>query len=439
MNNTFNEVSILLFRQDLRIDDNPALYYAAKTGKIIAVYILDEKNNIGGASRWWLYQSLKSLAKSLKDNYQAELYLFQGDSAQIINSLCKKYSVTNIFCNKIYDPNWDIVLHSEHLKKINIKTHEFNSNLLHEPFMVNNESGGHYKVFTPFWKKLQTLEIRNCFPRPQASFMKIEENTNLEKINILPENNWHDKFNGLWQVGEKNALIKLDNFIESKVNLYKNNRDVFSENSTSLLSPHLAFGEISPVTIWHKVRKNINNEGETCFLSEIAWREFSYYLLYHFPELPRKCWNSKYDNFPWQYNQKLFDSWKEGKTGYPLVDAGMKQLWQTGWMHNRARMVTASFLVKNLLIPWQIGAAWFWDCLVDADIASNSASWQWVAGCGADAAPFFRIFNPELQQQRFDPKEKYIKQWTDTKQISFKIVDFPMSRNKALAALKSLP
>lgn len=417
--------SIMWFTKDLRLYDNPALFYSAGEGPIIPVYVFD-KSKVGEASRWWLHNSLEKLQKEIKIN------IFAGKAEEVLMELCQKYSIFSIYYNRTYEYELD---HRKFSEK-GIKLYEFNGNLLHEPELLLNDQDTNYKVFTPFWKKLQSLVIRTPFPKPK----QIDIAKNIlpgAEVNILPENGWYHKLEDLWQVGEEEALRKLDDFVENNLISYKINRDYCALKSTSLLSPHLAHGEISPVTIWHKLLNYPRSEGAICFQSELGWREFSYYQLHYNPDLSYAPQNKKFLNYPWQYDKKLFSAWTKGETGFDLVDAGMKQLWNTGWMHNRIRMITASFLVKNLLIPWQEGAKWFMNCLVDADIASNSASWQWVAGCGADAAPFFRIFNPELQKEKFDPQGKYIQRYLGSSK-HLKIIDYNNSRKRALDLLKSL-
>lgn len=404
------------FRQDLRITDNPALNEASKQGNVFPIYILDDHNpkdfKMGSASRCWLHYSLQDLDRNLKNN----LNYFMGNPQDIILDLVKKHSIDSVIWNRCYEP-WQVSRDKKikmKLKSINVNVKTFNGSLLWEPWDILKKDGTPYKVFTPFYKKgCQSL------PSPKVPLnkpYKLEtkripfNNTTVKSLNLLPKHSWHEKIKDSWSFGEANAKKRLQAFLRSGIHDYKEGRNYPNKNNVSLLSSHIHFGEISPNQIWHSVNKfsNINSDH---FLSELGWREFSYNLLFHFPDLPNKNLQPKFNKFKWNKSNKLLKSWQQGKTGYPLIDAGMRELWQTGYMHNRIRMVVASFLVKNLLLHWKHGEKWFWDCLVDADLANNCASWQWVAGCGADAAPYFRIFNPVLQSKKFDADAFYIRKW----------------------------
>ena len=410
-----SEISIIWFRKDLRISDNPALTEASKSSKILCVYINDEeyleyKN--GSASNLWLNLSLDQLNKSLKGN----LNYYTGDARIIITELIRKYNVTSVHWNRCYEPD-RIKIDTEVksiLKGLQINANSYNGSLLWEPWDVLKSDGSAYKVFTPYYKNgcLKVKAPRDLIPAPKiGKFIK-----DSIKDKFVPKNLWQEKMLKHWEVGQEAALEKLDNFINNGIKNYKEGRNFPSCDNISRLSPHIHFGEISPNQAWHYAKdcidapgyKNIDTEN---FLTELAWREFSYYLLYHFPELPYKNFQEKFDKFPWVNNNEHIDSWKNAMTGFPIIDAGIRELWETGYMHNRVRMIVGSFLVKNLLLDWRIGAEWFNDCLFDADLASNSASWQWIAGSGADAAPYFRIFNPVLQAQRFDPEGDYIRKF----------------------------
>jgi len=404
------------FRQDLRLSDNPALFEAAKNGEVLPIYILDDENSneykMGGASRVWLQYALDSLNKSL----DGKLKFFKGDAKKIIPQVIKDSGAGAIYWNRCYEP-WRISRDQEikhALKDAITEVETFNGSLLFEPWEALKDNGDPYKVFTPFYKKNyfnsspreplkkpENLKISQCEIKSEA----------LESLRLLPKTRWDDGIIKGWNISEEGAKERLHSFLDSGIQDYKNGRNFPATNNNSRLSPYLHFGQISPNQIWHSARFYELNENIENFCVELAWREFSFNLLYHFPELPRKNLQSKFDNFPWRDAPELLEKWQKGETGYPIVDAGMRELWQTGFMHNRVRMIVGSFLVKNLLIHWHEGEKWFWNCLVDADLASNSASWQWIAGCGADAAPYFRIFNPTTQGQRFDANGEYTKKY----------------------------
>ena len=418
---TNEDIIIFWFRQDLRIVDNPGLSKSLKSDKVLPIYILDDINSndfaMGAASRWWLHNSLRELNKNL-DN---KLSLYKGDPLEILESLSSRFNIKGIFWNRCYEP-WRI----ERDKKIKSKFIEkdiivetFNSALLWEPWEILKSDNTPYKVFTPYYRKgcLMSEAPRKPLSAPNLNtlFEDKENILQLDDLNLLPRIKWYKEMEKLWEPGEKGAHKKLESFLSDGLLGYKEGRNFPSKKNVSQLSAHMHFGEISPNQVWHraKLKKDLPRIEKDLdhFLSELGWREFSYNLLFHFPELPRENLQKKFDNFPWIDNEILFDKWKKGLTGYPIVDAGMRELWQTGYMHNRVRMIVGSFLVKNLLLHWHKGEKWFWDCLIDADLASNSASWQWVAGSGADAAPYFRIFNPILQGKRFDPDGSYIKKF----------------------------
>ncbi|WP_026374897.1 cryptochrome/photolyase family protein [Aestuariibacter salexigens] len=410
---------IVWFRQDLRITDNPALHYAAQQGEIIPVYIQDEHApeyaQLGGASKWWLHQSLQALASSLDEN----LLLFSGDIKVVLEKLLKASGATQIVWNRCYEP-WQIARDTElksWLKKREVEVKSFNASLLWEPMRVLKKDGTPYKVFTPYYRKgcLNAESPRYPVGRPETmAFTNVDvESKTLEALELLPTINWYADMQALWQPGEEGAAQRLSEFLQDRVSGYRDNRNFPATTGTSTLSPYLHFGEISPNQVWYaaldRFKGSMDNQGLDTFLSELGWREFSYYLLFHFPDIQHKNFNSKFDQFPWRTDNDSLIAWQRGNTGVPIVDAGMRELWKTGYMHNRVRMIVGSFLVKNLLIDWREGERWFWDCLLDADMASNSASWQWVAGSGADAAPYFRIFNPVLQGEKFDKQGEYVK------------------------------
>lgn len=413
------EIAILWFRQDLRLLDNPALIHSCNSGyKIIPVYILDDEDagawKMGGASRWWLHHSLHSLNNDL-DGY---LNTYKGCAADIIPTLARQYNAAAVFWNRCYEP-WRV----ERDKKIKttlttqgIIAESFNASLLWEPWETRKGDGTAYKVFTPFYKNC----LENVHP-PRApdnkpkliNFHPQKPENSIKALGLMPEIPWYTSIENFWQIGESAAHNRLSDFLETGLKGYAELRNRPDLDHVSRQSPHLHFGEISVRTLWYSVRQyaaahHLEKDADI-FCSELGWREFSHMLLYDHPDLPEQPLNKKFENYPWRKNADHFRAWTQGKTGIPIVDAGMRQLWQTGWMHNRVRMIVASLLVKNIGVPWQDGAQWFWDTLVDADLANNSASWQWVAGCGADAAPYFRIFNPVTQGEKFDPQGDYVR------------------------------
>lgn len=413
--------AIVWFKQDLRLTDNPAFFEAcSKHTKVIPLYILDGKNSaLGPAQAWWLHHSLNALEDSLNKKLGLKLILRKGNPLEIILELVHLLSIKNVYWNRSYEP--EIIERDKKikfkLKKLDVNVLSFNASLFNEPWTIKNKSGDFFKVFTPYWRTCK----QNLVNQPLKELSQQPNNVDIMSDDIdtwqlLPDINWACKFHDFWTPGEQGAQQRLDEFISCNLQEYNINRNFPEKQATSRLSPHLHFGEISPWTILRaielaKIKPNCNLTATESFLSELGWREFSYYLLYHIPSLPHKNVKNEFDTFPWNKDESLFQCWKQGMTGYPIVDAGMRELWATGYMHNRVRMITASFLTKDLLIDWRLGAAWFLNTLVDADLANNSASWQWVAGCGADAAPYFRIFNPILQSRKFDPNGNYIRRW----------------------------
>ena len=409
------------FRQDLRLSDNPALDSAAQYETLIPIYILDEVNSgefkMGAASKWWLHQSLTKLNESL----DGKLLVYQGNPHEILNKLIEEQEVSYVTWNRCYEP-WRIDRDKEikrNFEDKNVAVESFSASLLWEPWTISKDDGTPYRVFTPFYKKgcLNSEEPRLPAGKVDLSNLYSEDlsSDSITDLNLLPTIKWYKNFEQEWNPGEIGAEQNLNSFLDSGLLNYKEGRNFPSQEFVSRLSPHLHFGEISPNEVWYraKTKEGISGIEKSLahFHSELGWREFSYYLLYHFPDLPNKNFQEKFDIFPWQENEEFLALWQKGNTGYPIVDAGMRELWQTGYMHNRLRMIVGSFLVKNLLIDWRFGERWFWDCLVDADLASNSASWQWVAGSGADAAPYFRIFNPITQGLKFDPEGEYTKKY----------------------------
>ncbi len=404
------------FRQDLRLADNPALCAAAQRGEVLPIYILDDDSAgdwaLGAASRVWLHHSLTALNHSLG----GRLSIYRGKPLDILQRLIQQFEVSAIFWNRCYQP-WQIQRDSaikKSLKTAGINVQSFNANLLWEPWTVLKADGTPYKVFTPYYRKgcLHSASPAQPMPTPQHLHCRRDDGAlPLEALALLPTIAWHTGIEQHWAMGEAAAAEKLTQFIEAGLSDYRHGRDFPAQYTTSNLSPHLRFGEISPRQIWQALQAYPDDDNRDTFYSELAWREFAYYLLYHQPALTHANLQAKFNHFPWLEDSQALRAWQRGQTGIPLVDAGMRELWQTGTMHNRVRMVAGSFLVKNLRQHWRHGQRWFWDCLVDADLASNSAGWQWVAGCGVDAAPYFRIFNPATQGQKFDPTGDYIRRY----------------------------
>jgi len=413
-------IALVWFRQDLRCYDNPAFASACNQHEvIIPLYIYDEQAlPIKGAQKWWAHHSLSALQKKLQE-HGLPLVLRRGNSSELLVQLVSEYNIDAVYWNRCYEPA--AIARDKSIKAMlknqGINVVSSNGSLLNEPWEIKNKSGDYFKVFTPFWKHcLQHISVLQPFinqGNPQSIDVPSDQ---LTDWNLLPKLNWAAEFGQHWQPGEEGAQKKLEAFIENGLQGYKGARDFPALDATSKLSPHLHFGEISPWQIQRAVdcaaqNKEIDFGSIERFLAELGWREFSYYLLYHFPTLPEANFKSQFDAFSWNNDAELLKCWQKGLTGFPIVDAGMRELWRTGYMHNRVRMIAASFLIKDLLIDWRLGAAWFSTTLVDADLASNSASWQWVAGSGADAAPYFRIFNPVLQSEKFDPNGEYIRRW----------------------------
>ncbi len=443
--------ALFWFRQDLRLHDNTALNAAIAAGfDILPIFILDDDSagewKRGAASRWWLHESLLALNASL----DGKLSVFKGRADDILNQLIKTHDIKAVFWNRCYEP-WRIARDKaikETLKSIGIPAHTFKDSLLWEPWEALKEDGTPYRVFTPFYSK--GCHGRSA-PLPPASLPHIPESVqagtslSIDALELLPKIEWYHGMKAQWQPGENGARKKFEDFLKTGLNRYKEGRDRPDLTNVSALSPHLHFGEISIRQVWQRTRQVAASEGlekdADKFCAELGWREFSYNLLYHFPTLPREPLQARFQHFPWEDNQAYLKAWQQGRTGIPIVDAGMRQLYQTGWMHNRVRMIVASVLVKNMLIHWHEGENWFWDCLVDADLANNAASWQWVSGCGADAAPYFRIFNPVTQGEKFDPHQAYIKKWVPefgTSNYPPPIIDLKETRERALSAFEKI-
>ena len=417
---------IVWFRQDLRLADNPALDAALRSGApVVPVYILDDvapgEWRMGGANRWWLHHSLTALAADLVKR-GSRLILRRGPAGPMLDQLLAETGAETVLWNRLYEP-WATARDGAIKGQIaarGLTAESFNAGLLFEPWTVKTGSGGPYKVFTPFWKACLAkgappLPLKA--PKALAAPKAWPASDALASWTLRPvQPDWAGGLRDAWTPGEAGALARLDGFLKEALTDYHDMRNRPDMDGSSRLSPHLHFGEIGPRQIWHRVQAlsdagKVSATSAATYLKEIGWREFSYHLLFHFPSLPQAPLQESFAAFPWRTDEAALAAWQRGRTGYPIVDAGMRQLWATGWMHNRVRMIVGSFLVKHLLLPWQAGEAWFWDTLVDADLASNAASWQWIGGCGADAAPYFRVFNPMLQGAKFDPKGEYVAAW----------------------------
>jgi len=439
--------TIVWLRDDLRVSDNPALVAAVDRGApVVVVYLLDDVSPqvraLGAATRWWLHNSLEALGASI-ESLGGSLVLRSGAAAEAIPELIAETGADAIYWNRRYGAARDIDAGlKSSLREQGLDVQSFQANLLFEPWTVTTGDGNPYRVFTPFWRAcLERGVSRSPLPAP-ASIQGVDvAGDSLADWNLLPIlPDWAGGLRETWVPGEAAAHDRLENFIDGILDDY-HRRDEPGIESTSGLSPHLRFGEISPFQVYDAVRRSPHPNGAK-FLSEVGWREFNWSILYSFPELHTRNYRSAFDAFPWQEPDAAeLEAWKTGNTGIPLVDAGMRELWHSGSMHNRVRMVVASFLIKNLLIDWRIGEAWFWDTLVDADEASNPGNWQWVAGSGADAAPYFRVFNPVLQADKFDKNRRYIRRWVpefESPDYPEPIVDLAQSRKDALSAYEAV-
>ncbi|GAA4283335.1 deoxyribodipyrimidine photo-lyase [Brevibacterium daeguense] len=460
--------TLVWLRDDLRIADHAALTaavdHAARSGtavgSVVAVYVLDDASEgirpLGGATRWWLHHALTALADDLAA-LGIPLLLRLGDPAVIVPELAEVLEVDRVHWTRRYGgPERAVDARiKEMLTSAGFAAHSYPGHLLHEPWTVQTRSGGPYKVFTPFWRELRSRDQDPPLPVPEplSSIRSARAwladlgiaTGDLAEWGLLPTAlDWAGGLRDAWNPTETAAHSLLADFLADRVDDYPRGQDLPAENGTSRLSPYLRFGQISPRQVWDAVHRTALGEGAETYLSEIGWREFCWHLLFHFPDMPHSNLRPQFDAYPWRTAAEApeeFRAWTQGRTGFGLVDAGQRELWATGHMHNRVRMASASLLVKNLGIHWREGEAWFWDTLVDADAASNPANWQWVAGCGADAAPYFRIFNPERQRERFDPGDVYTRRWVPeygTDDYPAPIVDLKASRADALAAYAAL-
>ena len=418
--------AIVWFRRDLRLTDNPALRAACEHARqVIALYVHapeeDGEWTPGGASRWWLHHSLLRLDESLRVR-GGRLTLRRGASLATLLAVARESGAGQVYWNRLYDPAR--VAHDTQIKaalrEAGLECESFNAALLHEPWEVRTGQGDPYRVFTPFWKSCAAR--LDALPRPLPAPQRIANpqapttTLALDELGLLPRIRWDAGLHETWTPGEAGALAQLESFADGAIASYGEGRNRPDRPETSRLSPYLHFGEIGPRQCLAAARNAVAERpaaqsSADSFVREIGWREFAHHLLHHFPHTPSSPLDTRFDAFPWDPNDAWVEAWQRGRTGYPIVDAGMRELWHTGWMHNRVRMIAASLFTKNLRQPWLKGAQWFWDTLVDADLANNTLGWQWTAGCGADAAPFFRIFNPMLQTERFDPERTYLRRW----------------------------
>lgn len=457
---------IVWLRNDLRLDDNPALHNAAESGKtVIPVFLWTPESEArwkpGGATRWWLHHALKSLNSQL-ESIGSRLILRAGASeADLLKDLMGETGADQVLWNRRYDP-YGVETDTRLKKELPAKS--FRGNVLFEPHQIANQSGDYYKVFTPFYKAMlaqgdfsEPVDTPKTLPAPSVW----PESLSLDELNLLPDIQWDQGFYDTWVPGSDGCWEQVEAFLDEAAGVYKDKRDYPGIRGTSRLSPYLHFGQVSSRRLWHQAQeaaeRGAKRGGIEAWTRQLVWRDFATHLLFHQPQLDWEPMQEKFTKFPWGENEIHLKAWQRGQTGYPIVDAGMRELWATGWMHNRVRMIVASFLVKDLLIHWREGALWFWDTLVDANLANNSFGWQWAGGCGADAAPYFRIFNPVLQSKKFDADGTYIRRWIpelreiDTKDLHAPwemdtppekypapIVDHSQARDRALEALGSL-
>lgn len=473
--------SLVWFRDDLRVRDHPALLAGMAETDAVALYVLDERSegirHLGGAARWWLHHALEDLRAEL-DEIKVPLLLRRGAAVEVVCGVLEELGAGAVYWNRRYG-DAERQVDTEVKKRAGqagVHAESFQASLLYEPWTVRTGQGEHYKVFTPFWRAAKDRDVRAPYLAPASQRRHPGDLPNTEDLDdwgLLPRRpDWAEGLRETWTPGVSAGAELLEAFVDEAIADYPQDRDRPAVRGTSRLSPYLRWGHLSPFQVWQAAtsrRTAGTQEAVRTFTDELGWREFCWHQLYHHPDLAQRNLRPEFDAFPWQWPDespgtddatgpgRARDSsaadgdlpspaqrvraWQKGRTGVPLVDAGQRELWETGWMHNRVRMVTASFLVKNLNIHWQVGEQWFWDTLVDADAANNPANWQWVAGSGADAAPFFRIFNPLTQQDRFDPEATYLSRWVPeygSADYPDPIVDVKESRRAALAAFQEL-
>jgi len=420
------DTAIVWFRRDLRLTDNPALTAACERAqRVVALFIHAPHEDCdwaaGAASRWWLHHSLASLDAALRSR-GGDLVLRAGDSLSTLLEVARETDATQVYWNRLYDPiavARDTRIKSA-LREAGFDCESFNGSLLAEPWELRTGQGDPYRVFTPFWRgcsaRLDALPVPQPPPARVPAPKTTPRSLALDELQLSPSSRWDAGLAATWTPGEAGALARVESFTDEALAGYGDARNRPDESGTSRLSPYLHFGEIGPRQCLAMVRSAVAERPSAqvaadSFVRQLGWREFAHHLLHHFPETTTAPLDRRFDAFPWSSEGAWLEAWQRGRTGYPLVDAGMRELWTTGWMHNRVRMITASLLTKNLRLPWLDGARWFWDTLVDADLANNTLGWQWTAGCGADAAPYFRVFNPMLQAERFDPDRTYLRRW----------------------------
>ena len=445
---------LVWFREDLRVADNPALHAAAESGRpVVCLFVWDAESEglraPGGASRWWLHHSLRALAAEL-GRLGVPLLLRRGRAEQVVADVLRETDAGAVTWNRRYgaaERRIDEAIKTA-ARDAGIEATSHAGSLLFEPWTIRTGSGTPFSVYTPFWRACLTApaprrplpEPHELSPGPEAGGIHLDE------LDLLPRHpDWAGGLREAWEPGERSARRRLDRFLVDDVARYRDDRDVPGIGGTSRLSPHLRWGELSPFQVWHAAadaRVAANADGTATFLAELGWREFAYHTLFAHADLATVNIHREFDVFPWpELDRTALESWQRGRTGVPLVDAGMRELWATGTMHNRVRMVAASFLTKNLLIDWRLGEQWFWDTLVDADPASNPFNWQWIAGSGADASPYFRVFNPELQRTKFDQHGDYVRRWVPEWQSGGypdPVVDLAETRRAALAAYETV-
>ena len=429
-----SSTGIFWIREDFRIENNPALSFATQNhDNVIALYIYNNNDfdDQREAQKWWVFKSLETLKKELSD-YKINLEIVKGDELEIFSKFNKKDKLS-VYWNKIYEP--DVIAKGKKIRDLFIKNEinykYFKGNILNEFQEITKNDGTPFKVFTPFWRNAEQVYLNQPPSKNYIVKKKIKKITYFKKciepIDILPKKNWYKKFEKYWKVSENDSKKILKNLIENKIKDYGTSRDIPSIEGTSKLSPYIKHGQIHVGSIWKKCSEiKSKGIGYRKYINELGWREFSHSLINYFPEFLKGNFRKEFDKFPWAKNEKFLKAWKKGMTGYPIVDAGMRELYETGWMHNRIRMVVGSFLVKHLRINWTEGEKHFRNCLLDFNKANNVAQWQWVAGCGADAAPYFRIFNPILQGEKFDKEGNYVKKWVpELKNVPNKFIHKP--------------
>ncbi|MFZ9362472.1 MAG: cryptochrome/photolyase family protein [Arenimonas sp.] len=440
--------ALVWLRRDLRLQDNPALAQAMADGYapvLVYVHAPQEQDDWspGAASRTWLHHSLSSLKNDI-ERLGGRLLITQGQSLSELERLQAESQAEALYFSNVYEPMLqarDAGVQTA-FEKRGVPVKRFNANLLFEPWQIQTGGGTPYKVFTPFWRNASAqLRVLPACAAPDRLPDCGLNGLSVDALGLLPAEDWHCVFWQYWQPGEAGAHEMLDIFCDGAIDGYKEQRNLPDRTGTSKLSPHLHFGEISPQQIWRRIeRVKLPESGQADighFKSELGWREFSYHLLHHFPKSSDDNLNPQFEHFAWaDPDPEMLERWQRGRTGIPIVDAGMRELWHTGWMHNRVRMIVASFLCKNLRMHWLHGARWFWDTLLDADLANNSQGWQWTAGTGCDAAPYFRIFNPVTQAERFDPQARYIKRWVpELSALSAPVVFAPWTKPAVAAAM----